>query len=99
MLDHFGGPPGIGLFLRAVKDDPGAEIDRHILEAMWDVRGREEQVSGAYRHYAILEAVMPQASGNDINFVPRMRRVKPIGQFGGEPDFEVTITKNLRRTL
>jgi len=57
-----------------------------------------EKVLQAYRHCAILEAVRPVTSGNDVTLRPAGAAREPMGQLSGEPDFEVTVTKNLART-
>ena len=62
------------------------------------MRGSEEKVSRPDRSYPVLHPVMRGPSGDDVEFVTLMRHLRPICGLGGEPDFEVAITKNFGRT-
>src|SRR5689334_2191848 len=86
------------LLFRPVEHHPDAKICRDILEAVRHMRGSEKKVSWADRGYAVLHPVMRGPSGDNVEFVTLMRHLRPICGIGGEPDFEITVAKNLGRT-
>jgi hypothetical protein len=62
------------------------------------MRGSEEKVSWADHGHLIRHPVMRGPSGDDVEFVARMRHLRSVCWLGGEPDFEIAITKDFGRT-
>ncbi len=62
------------------------------------MRGSEEKVSWTDRGYAVLHPVLRGPSGYHVEFVTLMRHLRPICGLGGEPDFEIAVTKDFGRT-
>src|SRR6266850_6441766 len=86
------------LLFRSVEHHPDTKIRRDILEPVRHMRGSEEKVSWADRGYPVLHPVMRGPSGYHVEFVTLMRHLRPICGLGGEPDFEIAVTKDFGRT-
>jgi hypothetical protein len=86
------------LLLWAVKDHPHRETFRRIFEPMRHTRGTEEDVTRAYCSHGVLYPVTSGAGGHEVELVPRMRNLRPVGGSSGEPYFQIAVYKYFGRS-
>ena len=61
------------------------------------MRGREQQITRTERRHGIAHAIVAAAGGDDIEFVPIVRRLRTAGRPRRHPHFEVAIAEGLGR--
>src|SRR4051794_25406887 len=83
--------------LQPVEQYPHREVVRDILEPVRDLRGAKQQIAGADIDYLLFDPVAAGAAGHHVQFVPRMRNLRPVGWPSREADLQIAIDKHLSR--